>query len=73
MPYRDAKVLRNKYENQKKRSKQKFADQKTHLQGTGGGPVKPKIIDDIDKQVEEIIGTQMTGYHSEFGGDSSKF
>ncbi|XP_050309771.1 uncharacterized protein LOC126745806 isoform X1 [Anthonomus grandis grandis] len=54
----------------KKRSKQKFADEKTYLRGTGGGPVKPKIIDDIDKQVKEIIGTQMTGFDSEFDGDS---
>jgi len=72
-PFRDGKVLRRKYENQKKRSKQKFADEKTHLRGTGGGPVKPKIFDDIDEKVKDIIGTQMTGLESEFGGDSSKF
>lgn len=67
--YRDAKILRNKYENMKKRSKQKFADEKLYTRGTGGGPVKPTLLTDIDEKVKDIIGSQMTGFVSEFDGD----
>lgn len=67
--YRHLEVLRNKYDNLKKRSKQKFADEKSFLKKTGGGPSKDFYFDDTDKEIKEIIGTQMTGLQSEFDDD----
>lgn len=67
--YRDAKVLQNKYLNMKKRSKKRFAEEKKYLYGTGGGPPRNDTITDIDTDIKEIIGPQMTGLISEFDGD----
>lgn len=67
--YRHLQILRNKYENVKKQSKQKFADEKSFLKKTGGGPPKDFNFDDTDKEMKEIIGTQMTGLQSEFDDD----
>ncbi|CAH1107025.1 unnamed protein product [Psylliodes chrysocephalus] len=67
--YRDVDVLKNKYNNEKKKAKKKYADEKRHLYGTGGGP--PEIIQEstIDKDIAEIIGTQMTGFPSKYDDD----
>lgn len=67
--YRDCKILKNKYENIKKRTKQKFADHKTYIKGTGGGPSKDIIVTTTDNDIHEIIGTQLTGNYSEFDDD----
>lgn len=68
--HRDVKTLRNKYENIKKRTKQKFADQKKYVTGTGGGPEKDIVITTVDNDIYEIIGTQLTGRPSEFDDDT---
>lgn len=38
--YRDFQTLRKKYENIKKKTKKKIADEKCYIMGTGGGPPK---------------------------------
>ncbi|CAG9759613.1 unnamed protein product [Ceutorhynchus assimilis] len=50
-PHRTAKVLKNKYENIKKRAEQKFADNKKYVIGTGGGPFKDLVIADTEKSI----------------------
>jgi hypothetical protein len=67
--YRDAKVLRSKYENLKKRTKQKFADEKASKFGTGGGPEEHFHMTEVDVNIKEIIGKQLTGFPSEFDDD----
>lgn len=66
---RDMKTLRNKYENLKKRCKQRHADNKKYAKGTGGGPSKD-ILTDIDIQLKDILGTQIEGLQSEFDSDA---
>uniref|UniRef100_A0A1Y1KC08 Regulatory protein zeste n=1 Tax=Photinus pyralis TaxID=7054 RepID=A0A1Y1KC08_PHOPY len=56
---RDAKTLRSKYENIKKVSKKKFANEKRYLNATGEGPAKKIITTDVDEQVKELLGTGM--------------
>lgn len=69
-PYRDCKILRTKYENLKKRTKKKYADHKTYITTTGGGPSKDIMITSTDDDIHEIIGTQLTGLSSEFDDDA---
>lgn len=67
---RDLKTMKNKYENIKKRTKQKYAEHKSYATGTGGGPDKVMVITTIDSDIQEIIGTQLTGHISEFDDDT---
>ncbi|KAF5306998.1 hypothetical protein FQR65_LT18504 [Abscondita terminalis] len=67
--FRDWKVLKKKYENLKKRTKKKFADQKCELKKTGGGPPVIIKIDNVDEEIKEILGSRVEGLPSEFGGD----
>nr|CAH7748884.1 unnamed protein product [Callosobruchus chinensis] len=64
--YREANILRSKYENLKKRAKYKFAEEKTYQSSTGGGPSQDVKIDAIDNSIKELIGTQITGFTSTF-------
>lgn len=68
---RTAAALKTKYKNMKKRSKQKFADEKSNVKGTGGGPAKVVNVDSTDVQMLELLGERMTGRVSEFDHDSS--
>ncbi|XP_072402984.1 uncharacterized protein [Diabrotica undecimpunctata] len=68
--FREVKVLRKKYENIKKRSKRKFADEKAHVMGTGGGSQMDSQINEIDIDIKEILGTRLEGLHSEFDDDA---
>lgn len=70
--HRDRPTLRNKYENIKKRSKTKFADDKKYVAGTGGGPSKPIVITGCDNVIGEILGEQLTGNGSEFDDDAAE-
>ncbi|KAI4457563.1 hypothetical protein MML48_7g00015983 [Holotrichia oblita] len=70
--YRSVEVLRNKYENIKKRTKKKLSDQKKDIFGTGGGPSEGIIISGVEKDIEDILGTQLTGLPSEFDNDVSQ-
>jgi hypothetical protein len=67
--YRDPKVLRSKYENLKKRTKQKLADEKASKFGTGGGPEEHFHMTEVDVNIKEIIGKQLNGFPSEFDND----
>lgn len=69
--FRDTLILRKKYDNLKKRTKKKFADEKCHALGTGGGPPKkPPEITDIDMEIKELLAERIDGFPSEFGGDA---
>lgn len=69
--FRDMSILRKKYDNLKKRTKKKFADEKFHALGTGGGPLKkPPEITDIDIEIKELLAERIDGFPSEFGGDA---
>lgn len=70
-PHRCTKVLRNKYENIKKRAKQKFADNKKYMTGTGGGPFKDIEITKTESELHEILGTQLTGFTSKYDSDAT--
>ncbi|KAI4469096.1 hypothetical protein MML48_2g00005915 [Holotrichia oblita] len=58
--FRDVKVLKNKYENIKKRTKKKVSDNKINIMGTGGGP----------SQDVGMLGARVEGYPSAFGIDT---
>ncbi|KAK5648050.1 hypothetical protein RI129_002942 [Pyrocoelia pectoralis] len=67
--FRSSQTLKKKYENIKKRTKQKFADEKCYVKGTGGGPPREIQIDEIDLDVREILGTRIDGLPSKFDDD----
>lgn len=67
--YRSPKTLRSKYENIKKCGKKVFSDERAYLRGTGGGPAKTSSSTDIQSELQEILGNQMTGFNSEFDDD----
>ncbi|CAG9840788.1 unnamed protein product [Diabrotica balteata] len=69
---RDVKVLKNKYENLKKRTKQKFAELKRYSSGTGGGLAKTPIFTDSEEVLQDIIGPQITGLLFSYDYDSSE-
>lgn len=66
---RSASVLKNKFENLKKRSGHKFSSKKIYDSGTGGGPPKDFHITSIDEEIREIAGVQMTGSESKYDDD----
>lgn len=70
-PYRSIKVLKNKYENIKKRAKQKFADNKKYVSGTGGGAFKDLVLTKTESDIHDILGTQLTGLTSKFDSDAT--
>ncbi|XP_050497771.1 uncharacterized protein LOC126883292 isoform X2 [Diabrotica virgifera virgifera] len=69
---RDVKGLKNKYENIKKRTKQKFAGIKKYASGTGGGPPQNPVFTNTDEALHEIIGPQITGTQSSYDYDSKE-
>ncbi|KAJ3646189.1 hypothetical protein Zmor_023786 [Zophobas morio] len=68
--FRDHKVLKKKYDNIKKRTTKKFADEKAYVGGTGGGSQQSIEVTDVDVAVKEILGARLMGDSSEFDGDS---
>ena len=67
--YRDAAVLKKKYDNVKKVTKKRYADEKCALHGTGGGPSMPSSITKIDEEVKALIGMQVDGLDSVYDSD----
>lgn len=62
-----------KYENIKKRTKQKFADEKCYRLGTGGGPEQNHVITGVDASIMEIFGeARVQGLPSQFEADIGK-
>ena len=68
--YRSAAILRNKYENMKKRTKQKVGDRRRNQVSTGGGPSQVIVLTPTEEKLEQIMGPQLSGLPSEFDGDS---
>lgn len=69
--YRDSKTLKKKYDNIKKITKRKFAEDKKYVLGTGGGPSQPSQLTNTDLQVRDIIGTiPIYGNESVFDSDA---
>lgn len=68
--YRSVKCLKSKYENLKKQTKRKYADQKSYIRGTGGGPSCNSTMSSRDVDIQNILGTRVTGLLSEFDADS---
>lgn len=69
--FRAIEILRRKYENIKKRTKHKYADEKIKILGTGGGPYNEIPISQIDMEVKEILGTSLTGLESKYDDDAA--
>ncbi|XP_063913276.1 uncharacterized protein LOC135129937 [Zophobas morio] len=67
---RDVTVLKNKYNNLKKRAKGNFAQERSNAFGTGGVPSDPSPVTELDIQIKEIIGKQVTGDDSIFDSDA---
>ncbi|KAI4472112.1 hypothetical protein MML48_1g01845 [Holotrichia oblita] len=64
--FTDVKVLKNKYENIKKRTKKKVSDNKINIMGTGGGPSQDAELTDIDNTIIGMLGARVEGYPSAF-------
>jgi len=65
---RNSKQLKEKYLNMKKKTKQKFSNEKRC--NTGGGPHIPVDITNIDIAIKDIIGKQITGLNNNYDCDS---
>ncbi|KAK9674833.1 Myb/SANT-like DNA-binding domain, partial [Popillia japonica] len=64
-----SKTLKSKYENLKKRTKEKFAAEKASIKKTGGGPHEEKTFTQLEYDIKELIGIQLTGTQSMFDDD----
>ncbi|KYN03425.1 UPF0439 protein C9orf30 like protein [Cyphomyrmex costatus] len=67
---RNSKQLKEKYLNMKKRTKQRFSNEKRYNKQTGGGPHTPVDITDVDIAIKDIIGKQITGLSNNYDCDS---
>ncbi|KAI4463631.1 hypothetical protein MML48_4g00018683 [Holotrichia oblita] len=70
--YRSALVLKKKYENIKKRTKQKFADNRHQLTATGGGPSSDIKISTVDEDIKDLLGVRLEGLPSYFDSDTTE-
>ncbi|XP_018568414.1 uncharacterized protein LOC108908762 [Anoplophora glabripennis] len=71
--FRDAKTLKNKYENLKKRTKHKAAEERQALLRTGGGPYIESKMDSTETKILDLLGVRAKGMQSEFGDDTISF
>lgn len=69
--FRTSLVLRKKYENIKKRTKRKYADERKYIRGTGGGPNVESTFTSVDSEIKEMLGVRLKGNESEFDGDAT--
>lgn len=69
--HRDWKVLKSKYDNLKKVSKKKFAEEKRLHRKTGGGGVGSVNITQADLDIRDMLGKQIHGMVSEFDDDAN--
>ncbi|KAG5871442.1 hypothetical protein JTB14_027447 [Gonioctena quinquepunctata] len=69
--YRNALVLKKKYENIKERTKKKIADEKCFRKVTGGGPDETFQFNTLDSNVMELLGdARIAGLPAQFGSDA---
>lgn len=67
--FKECSCLRTKFNNMKKVSKKKFAEERKFIKGTGGGPKIEVNITDTENEIREILGDTLTGFQSEFDND----
>ncbi|CAH0560424.1 unnamed protein product [Brassicogethes aeneus] len=70
--YKNMKNLKVKYNNLKKKTKQKYSQNKRCTLQTGGGSFDTKTIlfTDVDETIKSIIGPQITGIQNEYDSDN---
>ncbi|XP_071056108.1 myb/SANT-like DNA-binding domain-containing protein 3 [Onthophagus taurus] len=68
--YRNSKILKNKSENIKRRTKEKFSKEKAVRYRTGGGPHTVIYITPIEEEIKSMTGVQITGRESKFDDDA---
>jgi len=47
-------------------AKKEFSDERAYLHGPGRRPAKTTSSSEIQSELKEILGNQMTGFNSEF-------
>lgn len=68
--FRTSANIRGKYENLKKNTKKKFAQEKRNLYRTGGG-VEPVVnITKTDEEIKNLLGVSLDGLFNEFDSDA---
>lgn len=58
---RTADVLKNKYDNIKRKVKKQYADEKIYHRSTGGGPSKTFLQSSVAITIGELLQNKMTG------------
>lgn len=66
---RNSLILKRKYENMKKRSRQAYGAEKKYALGTGGGAAVPTIINNVVGQIRDILGNKLTGKTAKLDDD----
>lgn len=66
---RNAKQLKEKYLNMKKRVKQKFSNEKRSNSQTGGGPHISTDITNVDIAIKDMIRKQISGLNNNYDCD----
>lgn len=69
--FRSMKNLKEKYNNLKKRTKQKWAEEKKLVLQTGGGSYKPPLDTEMDNTIKDILGEQLTGLSNDYDSDKN--
>lgn len=57
---REAKILKNKLHNFKRRTKNKCAEIRTHMMGTGRGISETILLNNVDHIISKIIDSQVS-------------
>lgn len=68
--FKSSKILKVKYANMKKKTKEKFAHNKQNMLKTGGGTSKMQEYTDIDLTIKSIVGAQLDGLNNNYDSDS---
>nr|XP_034837855.1 uncharacterized protein LOC117994086 [Maniola hyperantus] len=69
---REWEVLKNCWENLKKKAKNKLTLQNQHFLGTGGGPPKKIIDDPAIERVLQLIQSRVSGFVNEYDSDNTQ-
>lgn len=68
--FRNAKHLKEKFNNLKKETKRKFALEKINTCKTGGGPFTPVKLTDTNLAIKDILGEQVSRLQNSYDCDS---
>ncbi|CAH0555114.1 unnamed protein product [Brassicogethes aeneus] len=69
---READILKTKYLNLKKKSKEKFSANKKGITLTGGGPYIPIEFSTAELGIMEIVGPEITGLTNSYDNDAEQ-